>query len=215
MSRPKLSNRLQALLSHEHPKGITIASLVHAMGEQGFGILCLFLSMPSALPIPAPGYSTPFGIVICLLGLQMILCRNEPWLPEKARNIVINKKLADKMLRSTIWFLKKIEHWIYPRLSFVCGKRGKIFMGILLVVMSCIRIIPIPLTSTLPAMIIFLMAVGLVEDDGLICLLACCAGFIAFCIYSAALFIFIVYGLQGLIHVKEWIVAFAQQIFNF
>ena len=88
-------------------------------------------------------------------------------------------------------------------------------MGILLVVMSCIMIIPIPLTNTLPAMIIFLMAVGLIEDDGLICLLACCAGFIAFCIYSAALFIFIVYGLQGLIHVKDWIVAFAQQIFNF
>ncbi|MBT5692093.1 MAG: exopolysaccharide biosynthesis protein, partial [Opitutae bacterium] len=41
--------------------------------EKGFGILLMMFALPSALPVPAPGYSIPFGIILALLAGQLIL----------------------------------------------------------------------------------------------------------------------------------------------
>ncbi|MEO0888190.1 MAG: exopolysaccharide biosynthesis protein, partial [Cyanobacteria bacterium J06648_10] len=51
---------------------VTLNEILEIAGERTFGFLFVLLSLPSALPIPAPGYSTPFGIVMFLLAVQLI-----------------------------------------------------------------------------------------------------------------------------------------------
>ena len=72
MSRTNLSTDLKELLSQGDARGISIGHLLQALGDRGFGLLFIILSLPSALPVPAPGYSTPFGIIITILALQMM-----------------------------------------------------------------------------------------------------------------------------------------------
>ena len=60
-----------------------ISEVARAVGEKGFGMLLVVLSLPSALPVPAPGYSTPFGLVMALIALQMVCGRRTVWLPYK------------------------------------------------------------------------------------------------------------------------------------
>ncbi len=91
-----LSQRLLSLIDHNDKSHLTIGEMLRAMGEQGFGVILLILSMPSALPVPAVGYSTFFGFIISGLAVQMIFCRKTPWLPEKAKNAKIPFGFAKK-----------------------------------------------------------------------------------------------------------------------
>ena len=104
-----LGKTLQELLKVDDENGISISEVARAVGEKGFGLLLIVLSLPSALPVPAPGYSTPFGLVMALIALQMIRGRRAVWLPQKIGTIRINPKLADKMIDSASRFLSKIE----------------------------------------------------------------------------------------------------------
>ena len=45
----------------KRPLKVTLSELLLIAEERTFGFLFVLLSLPSALPIPAPGYSIPFG----------------------------------------------------------------------------------------------------------------------------------------------------------
>ena len=89
-----LGETLQKLLNTDDSRGLSINEVTCAVGEKGFGLLLIVLSLPSALPIPAPGYSTPFGVVMALIALQMICGRKAIWLPKRLGTIRIKPKLA-------------------------------------------------------------------------------------------------------------------------
>jgi len=68
----KLSLELENLIKTADPDGIKFGELLDILSLRGFGFLLVLLSLPSALPIPAPGYSSPFAFLIILLALQII-----------------------------------------------------------------------------------------------------------------------------------------------
>ncbi len=80
----RLSVELQRYFFEEErsPK-VTLTEILELAGERIFGFLFVILSLPSALPVPAPGYSVPFGIALFLLALQLISGAKLPWLPHK------------------------------------------------------------------------------------------------------------------------------------
>ena len=43
---------------------IKLIDILELAGERVFGFLFVILALPSALPVPAPGYSIPFGILM-------------------------------------------------------------------------------------------------------------------------------------------------------
>src|SRR5210317_2450492 len=98
MAHSNLSEDLKGLLLHGNDEGITMSEFVDALGDRGFGLLFIILSLPSALPIPAPGYSTPFGIMITILAIQMMAGRQSPWLPQWAAKKRIGRKMAERMI---------------------------------------------------------------------------------------------------------------------
>lgn len=80
----RLSSELQrTFLDNEHPPHVTLQELLTLAEERVFGVLFVVLALPSALPVPAPGYSVPFGVMIFLLSVQMIAGSKQPWFPQK------------------------------------------------------------------------------------------------------------------------------------
>ncbi len=154
-----------------YSKPVTLNEILEIAGERTFGFLFVLLALPSALPIPAPGYSTPFGIVMFLLAVQLILGRDQPWLPEKFRKRGFERQKIQGLIEKGIPWLKKIEMVARPRLTPVCTSRaGQMAIGIAIALMSISMMIPIPLTNTLPAIGIFVTGFGLLDDDGAISL---------------------------------------------
>ena len=84
---------------------VTLADILDLAGERIFGFLFVILALPSALPVPAPGYSIPFGIALFVLAVQMAAGRDRPWLLAK----ILNGSMP----------LKKVQGFVKKRYSLV------------------------------------------------------------------------------------------------
>nr|WP_277925479.1 exopolysaccharide biosynthesis protein [Anabaena catenula] len=103
-----------------------MADILLLAGERIFGFLLVILSLPSALPVPAPGYSTPFGVLIFLLAIQLIAGAKTPWLPQKMFNHPLQLSTVQGFLKAGLPWLCRIEAIAKrsvgiarPRLSYI------------------------------------------------------------------------------------------------
>lgn len=203
----KLSTELHRYFFEEdRPPQVKLGDILALAGERIFGFLFVVLALPSALPLPAPGYSTPFGILLLILAVQLIFGRKRPWLPPRMVNSSIKRETAQKFVKAGIPWLRRLEAITKPRLSYICTSLpGRVILGCAIALMATSMIIPIPGTNTLPAMGIFVTGVGLVEDDGAISL-----GGLIFCCLIAILMVSVIVaaiwgGSSILDSIKEWI----------
>ncbi|MBW4464852.1 MAG: exopolysaccharide biosynthesis protein [Pegethrix bostrychoides GSE-TBD4-15B] len=161
---------------------VTLGDILDLAGERAFGFLFVLLSFPSALPIPAPGYSVPFGFAMLLLAGQLLVGQNELWFPKSWRNQGFEVNKVRQVLKMGLPWLRRIESISRPRLTQVCTSLpGRTVIGLVIALMSISMMIPIPGTNTLPAMGIFVTGFGLLDDDGAISLgglALCVCGFI-------------------------------------
>ncbi|RKX35450.1 MAG: exopolysaccharide biosynthesis protein [Verrucomicrobia bacterium] len=200
-----LSESLNKLLATEGGHAISLGEILDRVGPKGFGLLLMVLSLPSALPIPAAGYSTPFGVIFVFLGVQMLTGRREPWLPGWARRLTFKASLAEKMIQGAAKAFSFLEHLVKPRLEWVAGRSGMAIMSLLVMTMACLMILPIPLTNTAPAGVIFLIGVSICERDGLFAIAATALGVVAVAFYAFVIYIAITAGVEGVEHLKDWI----------
>jgi hypothetical protein len=166
----------------ERAAEVTLSDMWTLAGERIFGFLFVVLALPSALPLPAPGYSIPFGIVLLFLAVQLMMGSKQPWLPEKMLRRPIALSTVQGFLKAGIPWLQKIEVLSRPRFSYICTSvSGRLIIGLEIALMSISMMIPIPGTNTLPAMGIFITGFGLLDDDGAISLaglVVCAMGFV-------------------------------------
>lgn len=204
MGQLTLSNTLQNLLATDRDS-LTVGTIVQRVEDRGFGLLLLVLSLPSALPVPAAGYSVPFGIVLLLLALQMIAGRQRPAFPERVQRIALSPKTATRLLGAGARLFRILETLVRPRMRWIGQRGGRVFMGCLVLLMALLMLIPIPLTNSFPALVIFLIGVGLTEEDGLFALAACAVGVLATALYAALVYAIIAYGPEVIETIKEFI----------
>ena len=167
-----LAQILQGLLDDKDEPRLSVGELTDTIGGKSFGLLLVILALPSAIPVPAVGYSTPFGICVAILAVQMLIGRKSAALPKWIKKIHLPLKVVQKMGRFAIGFLKKTETIIRPRYSWIHTRAGHSLLSIAILFMAGCMIIPLPGTNTLPAMAIFVIGVGICEEDGLVALIA-------------------------------------------
>jgi len=169
MSDHSLSQELLAFRDSLGGEDSTYGGLVDTVGDRGFGLLLLILALPAALPLPAPGYATPFGILMIGLGFQMLRGRETPWFPEKVRQRTLSFRVVDWSVRNAKWPLRFVELIVRPRLSKLARNRTFLrVVAVTIMLMACSMSLPIPLTNTAPSFVIFVLAAGMIEEDGLL-----------------------------------------------
>ncbi|MGB5974106.1 MAG: exopolysaccharide biosynthesis protein [Nodosilinea sp.] len=150
---------------------VTLKEILTLAGERTFGFLFVLLALPSALPVPAPGYSVPFGIVMLLLAMQLMAGRTRPWMPEGWNHKQFDLIPVQKIVKAGTPWLRRLEAVSRPRLTPLCTSfLGRAVLGLAIALMSISMMVPIPGTNTLPAMGIFVTGFGLLDDDGVISL---------------------------------------------
>ena len=96
----KLSNELyRYFFEEDRTAKIPLVNLLGIAKERIFGFLFVLFSIPSALPVPAPGYSIPFGIVMFILASQLILGAEKPWLPKKWQRYELDLKRIQTFIK--------------------------------------------------------------------------------------------------------------------
>jgi hypothetical protein len=144
------------------PDGLTVGELVDKAAEAGFGFL---IGLLTVIAIPFFGLSTPFGLAIALIGLQMMFGSRRPWLPQRARRRHLSMSMLDSaaalLARRTQWIARatrrRYEMLIRPRL---------VGLGIFILALGLALPLPIPGSNLIFLIPIFIYAVGVLERDG-------------------------------------------------
>lgn len=167
----RTSEVLQAIIRNGSTEEITLGRFTRMLGDRAFGLAILLFSLPNSLPVPGiPGFSTVTGLPIVFFAVQMIIGRSSIWLPESfARKNFSHDglcKVLSKCLPAVIW----LERFLSPRLLWASSPLAERFLGVFMAVLALIIALPIPLGNFLPGVAMTLLALGLLEKDGLLIL---------------------------------------------
>lgn len=152
---------------------VTLRQLMASMGEQGLLLLCALATLPFLIPISIPGVSTVFGAAIVLLSVSITLNR-VPWIPEKILDRELDAKKLVPALRKGVRIVSRIDAWLRPRALGMTAKHMTVINGCVLVFGGVLLMAPfglIPFSNTAPAVGILLLAIGMIQRDGLFVIL--------------------------------------------
>lgn len=162
------SDVLEVFASHTSGKRVELGEIVHFMQQRSIGALLLILSLPMVIPIPAPGISVMFGIPLMLVSVQLLVGRREAWLPYRIAKRSIARGGFMAFTGRAIPTLRRVERVTRPRLTWLAHDRMMPIIGATCLVMAAIITLPIPLGHFVPGSAISLLAIGLIESDGLL-----------------------------------------------
>jgi len=166
----RTSHLLQRLMDGIDPNArLTIRELLQALGDRAFGIAVLIFSLPNSIPIPSPpGFSTLFGLPIIFLALQMIVGASKPWLPNFIADKSFSQETLHKVLDKAIPYVVRMEKILKPRFNYLSPKNAERVIGFFILVMAFVLSMPIPLGNFFPGLAITILALALLQSDGLV-----------------------------------------------
>ena len=156
---------LQALAADETRERIAVADLLDALGDRALAALLFVFAFPNVLPVP-PGTSGVLGAPLLFLAAQMAF-NMRAWLPAViARRSMARQDYAALVRRIAPW-LARAERLMKPRLTPLASGAMESVVGTVCLLLALVLVLPIPLGNMLPALAICLLAMGILERDGL------------------------------------------------
>ncbi len=157
------------------PEGnVSVRYLFSTVGEHSMLLLCIVLTIPFLTPLPLPGVSTVFGLMIMLIALGIILNR-VPWLPRQVLDRPISSEHLGAVMKRGSKLSAKIERFIKPRMRMLSATiTVNRLNGFVLLLGGFLLILPIPfipLSNMIPGYGILFLAIGMLQHDGLMILL--------------------------------------------
>jgi hypothetical protein len=162
-------------LHDEAPAGhFTLDWLMGSLQKQSFGLILLVLAVVAA----APGISLVGGLLLLIPAFQMIAGRPAPVFPRWIAARPVPTRHLGAVVERAIPMLRYLEKIVHPRCP-TPQQATKRVVGIAVMMLSARLILtPIPLSNILPALVIALISLAYVEEDGLILSICLLAGFV-------------------------------------
>lgn len=162
--RKKLSQILDDLASAPERDRISVAELVKVMDARAFGALLLIFALPNVLPTP-PGTSGILGLPLLYLAAQMMLGQL-PWLPPFIATRSVAREDFGRLITRFTPLLARAEKLLSPRLASLSSPTAERLIGGVCLILAIVLVLPIPLGNMLPAFALCLIALGILERDG-------------------------------------------------
>ena len=165
----KLSEELHALAEQFRERKVTLREVMMTLGGRASGLMIVILALPFCSPISIPGLSVPFGAVIFVLGACFVAGR-PPWLPQRLLAVELPPKFFRAVLEGASKFIGWIERRLHPRWAWVTGSTAIMRVhGLVVCAGAGLLLLPlggIPFTNMLPALVVVIGTLGMMERDG-------------------------------------------------
>ena len=160
-----LSDVLQGMAGEPGRDRVSVRDLIDALGDRALGALMFLFAFPNVLPVP-PGTSAVLGAPLVFLAAQLTFGRR-PWLPQVvSRRSMAHADFAQLVRRIAPW-LQRGERMLRPRLSWLARPPMEYLLGAVCLLLAIVLALPIPLGNILPALAISVLALAILERDGL------------------------------------------------
>jgi hypothetical protein len=161
-----ISDQLEEWLQSDRKK--TVGDLVDTFGPRSFAILFIVLMALPALPLPTGAVSHVLEILTMLLALELIVGRQEVWIPkwfqDKELKGVTGPKFTKQLVKKLRWF----EKFSKPRMADLLEKRltGVVFGAIVLTLaLTAFLSPPFSGLDTLPSLGVVVLSLGVLLGD--------------------------------------------------
>lgn len=159
---------LERILKYPDNANISVRELLGGLESRAFGIPLAALSAGELVPVPIPGFSLVISVPMAAIGAQMIADRERLYLPKSLLNRRISSRQVKRIVRSMLPAVRRIDRFSQSRASIVTGTAGRRLAGLAVFLLALLIALPIPGTNAPLAMIVFIMAMGLIRGDGLL-----------------------------------------------
>ena len=147
----------QAPLDH-----FTLSWLMGHLRRRSFGMIMLLL----ALAAMVPGVSIVAGLLLMIPAFQMLAGRPAPIFPRRIANHPLPTRHLAALVQRAVPVLRYLEKFVHPRwpTPFEATKR---LGGIVVIILdTAVAFAPLPLSNVVPALLIALIALAYLEEDG-------------------------------------------------
>ncbi len=169
-AHPSVIHSLKEILAlSEIQSQVTLKEIMTLLAGNGIGALLIVCSLPFCIPIPIPGSSVPFGLLIAFIGIRMAFFTSM-WWPKWLLQKKIKSTPLAKFIRKTIDWIKRLQKIFHPRLVFLIKHPWlRRIHGIIICILGLILSLPLPLplTNILTAIPLVFIGMGLLEEDGI------------------------------------------------
>ncbi len=170
-----ISDRLDQLAADAQNETVTLDWVLRQLNERAFGLFLLVLALPCCIPF-LYGIPQVVALPLMFVSAQILLGRQVPWLPSRlAARTVTSADLGALAHRAGPW-LRRIEAISRPRLSLLTHTPLDRLVGLALVLFSASILVPLPGTNTVPGIAVVVVAMGLLQRDGILVILGTVLG---------------------------------------
>ncbi|WP_338764264.1 exopolysaccharide biosynthesis protein [Massilia sp. METH4] len=163
-SGPALSEILQGLADDDGRERISIGDLLTALADRALAALIFVFACPNVLPT-LPGTSAILGAPLVILAAQLAFAR-KPWLPAFIASRSMARGDFQSLIGKIVPWLRKAERMLRPRGSAWALPPMEYVVGLVCLLLAIVVLLPIPLGNMLPALAISMLALGILERDG-------------------------------------------------
>jgi hypothetical protein len=162
----RTSEILRGLLDNNKDKSFTVQKILGSLGTTSFGTSLMAFSIPEVLPIPVPGISAIVAIPTAIISAQMAMGKKEITLPKWLLKRSVPRKALAGVIRSILPVLERLESGVRPRWKWMTSSLARKFLGAFILLLAGLMALPVPGTNMPLAIAVFVIALGLVERDG-------------------------------------------------
>lgn len=160
----------------------TIEWLLGRLDRRSFGIILLVMSLVAMVP----GISLLIGPLLAIPAFEMILGRSGPSFPRRIAVYPLRSSALTGIVRRALPMLAMLEKIVHPRWPISPGLSRRA-AGIAILALSGLFLAPLPLIQIVPALLVALIALAYLEEDGLLLCLSLLGSLILSLVTTAAI----------------------------
>lgn len=160
----KLSAILQDLSADTARERVSLGELMDAMQGRAYGALLLIFAFPNILPSP-PGLAAVLGLPLVMLSFGMMAGR-APWLPQFIRLRSVPRETFSAVFTRAAPWVEKAERLLRQRLPALTWGIAQQGLGLVCLILAILLSLPVPFGNMAPSVAICLIALGVLERDG-------------------------------------------------
>jgi hypothetical protein len=175
------SVQLTRMLDRAEGPSVSIGWLVEQLGRRSFGLTLFVMAVIGFVP----GASTIVGLLVAWPAVQMVLGHEAAVLPLLIARREIGVERLAPIIRIVAPRLALVERLVRPRWPppFETTKR---LTGIVMLLLGLTMVVPVPFSHVVPALVIMLLALAYLEEDGVALLVALAAALASLAITGVA-----------------------------
>jgi hypothetical protein len=166
------SEILQRLHDASPKEHFTLGWLMGMLDKRSFGLIMLMCAVVAVVP----GVSIVAGLLLIIIAVQMIEGRSAPAFPDGLAARPLPARHLAAVIRRFLPALKYLEQIAHPRWPTPHDATKRVVGVAVLILSIAVAFTPLPLSNIPPALVIALISLAYLEEDGLLLAIGLAAG---------------------------------------